>query len=126
MDFINSLTVGEAVAIFVALESVIQAVSIYFNKFYNIKKKQEDETEHIEENTKSIKQHSEQIELILETIKIDFRRTIVSGCLAALKEGEIETEDLQSLLDLYEIYEKLGGNSYAESLIKKVKKLKVV
>jgi hypothetical protein len=126
MEFINQLTVGEAVAIFVALEGVIQAVSIYFNKFYNIKKKQEDETEHIEENTKSIEQHDDKIALMLEAMKILFRRTIVQGCLSALRDGEIETEDLQSLLDIYEIYERLGGNSYAESLIKKVKKLKVV
>lgn len=126
MDFINNLTVGELIAAFVFLEGVIQGGLMYFNKLYNIKKSAEKEQEDIKENTENIEQHTDQIALILEAMKIDFRRTIVQGCLAAIKAGEIETEDLQSLLDLYEIYERLGGNSYAESLIKKVKKLKVV
>ena len=126
MDFLYNLTVGELATVFTALGGIITVGINYFNKLYKLKKNNEDAKENIKDNTKSIKEHSEKIELILETIKIDFRFQITQGCLAALREGEIETENLQSLLDLYEIYTKLGGNSYVESLINKVKKLKVV
>lgn len=43
----------------------------------------------------------------------------------ALFEGSISTEDLQTLEDAYSEYKRLGGNGYADTIMRKVRALPI-
>lgn len=56
---------------------------------------------------------------------LSLRYIITQACLRALKDGYIYDDDLEDLLNMYELYKFNGGNSYVTSLINKVDKLDV-
>lgn len=133
MSFIENLTIGEAITIFIFVEGVVGSIFVYFNKFYNIKKKTEDTKENIKENTETLKELTEQIKqqredykIMKNNLMISSRYHLTQSCIDAIKKGEIDSTKLRSIIDLYESYKNLGGNSYVSELVEKVEDLKVV
>ena len=43
-----------------------------------------------------------------------------------IQDGQISAEDLEDLLRMHEVYHKLGGNGYLDTLIGAVKNLKLI
>jgi len=50
---------------------------------------------------------------------------ITQACFSSLNKGSIHAYELESLLDMFRVYEGLGGNSYVHLLVGKVMELPV-
>lgn len=110
-----------------------------FEKWRKKKNNKEDQEDLIVKSEEQIKILMESIEKISEMVstlrhesidrdKIQIRHTIVTCSNDAIERGSIDSLELQALEDLYSLYtdEPINGNSYASTLMKKVRKLPIV
>lgn len=130
----NNITVGVFVVGVLCVEKLITWIVKYFNKAYKIKKGSEDFHKTVDTHSKEISETNIKIDSInssinklFEIIKTQIRYDIVQTCEDAISIGFIEQYRLQSLEDLYTIYsgEVLKGNSYASTMMYKVRKLPI-
>lgn len=133
MEIINKLTLEEVIAIVIFIQGIIQFCFLYLNKYHIFEKNKENNQEKIkkmEQDIQDIKNNisteQQQNIITLETLKIICRYYIVEECLKGIQSGKIESNKLQSVLDLYEVYKELGGNSYAHEMIEKLKDIDVI
>jgi hypothetical protein len=128
----NNFTVGALVVGVLCIEKVLSWIMNYFNKAYKFKKGSEDfhktvdtHSKEIGETNKKIDQINTSIVKLFEIIKTQIRYDIVQTSEDAISNGFIEQYRLQSLEDLYTIYsgDVLNGNSYASTMMYKVRKL---
>lgn len=133
MEIINKLTLEEIIAIVIFAQGIIQFCFLYLNKYHVFEKNKENNQEKIqkmEQDIQDIKNNisteQQQNIITLETLKIICRYYIVEECLEGIQNGQIESNKLQSVLDLYEVYKELGGNSYAHEMIEKLKDVDVI
>ena len=133
MEIINKLTLEEIVAIVIFAQGIIQFCFLYLNKYHIFEKNKENNQEKIkkmEQDIQDIKNNisteQQQNIITLETLKIICRYHIIEECLKGIQNGQIESNKLQSVLDLYEVYKELGGNSYAHEMIEKLKNVDVI
>lgn len=133
VEIINNLTLKEIIAIVIFAQGIIQFCFLYLNKYHIFEKNKEKDKEKLQkletdiQNIKdNITTEQQQNLITLETLKIICRYYIVEECLRGIQLEQIESNKLQSVLDLYEVYKNLGGNSYAHEMIEKLKEVDVV
>lgn len=88
--------------------------------------------EQIQQLMESIEKLSEMIKVLreesIERDKIQIRHTIITCCNCAIENKCVDSSELQALEDLYTLYtaEPINGNSYATTLMMKIRKLPIV
>lgn len=132
MEYINNLTISELIGILIFVESVVKVISIYFNKLYNYRHNTEKESEKVKELDQKLQKLTQQVqnnetenEVIIEVLKIQCRFYLVDSCLNSIHKGCIKSEKLQSIKDLYKVYQQIGGNSYVTDLVEHVDKIEI-
>lgn len=132
MEYINNMTIPELVAIIVSVEAAAKFVFEYLNKLYKIRQNEDKETETIEDLkqkvedlSEKIKEDENNIQLILEVLKMQCRFYLVDSCLDAIKHNKIQATKLQSIKDLYAIYHKIGGNEYVSGLVERAETVEI-
>lgn len=131
--------VGLTTSLSICITKLITKGQVFFEKWRkkkNNKEAQEDlierSEEQIEQLMQSIEKLSEQISVLREESiqrdKIQIRHTIVTCCNEAIDNRGIDSSELQALEDLYTLYtvDPINGNSYATTLMMKVRKLPIV
>lgn len=140
-DLLSSIPIGTLVAwiiVIFAIISVLCTVTIrlykIFEKYKEVKDKNEKQEKIIEGHEKTL----EEIEKSLVSIKKSLdeqkevnlkqiRHTIVHTCEDAIDKGEISINKLQSLEEMFDEYTEIfHGNGYVKTLVKKVRELPVV
>lgn len=132
MEYINNMTIAELIAIIVSVETVVKFIFEGFNKFYKYKRNEDKETETIKELKQKIEDLSEKmqedednIELILEVLKMQCRFYLVDSCLYTIKNNKIQSTKLQSIKDLYSVYHRIGGNEYVTGLVERAENAEI-
>jgi len=140
-DLLSGIPIGTLVAwiiVIFAIISVLCTVTIrlykIFEKYKEVKDKNEKQEKIIEGHEKTL----EEIEKSLVSIKKSLdeqkevnlkqiRHTIVHTCEDAIDKGEISINKLQSLEEMFDEYTEIfHGNGYVKTLVKKVRELPVV
>ena len=84
-----------------------------------------DAMDEIKQTVQAQSEHSRQID---EITAMQIRHDLVESCEAAIHAGEIPSQVLRSIEDLYHVYhdpEYLGKNSYVSDLVNRVRSLKI-
>lgn len=140
-DLLSSIPIGTVVAWVVVICAIISAlcagtIKLYkaFEKYKEVKDKNEKQEKIIEVHEKTIeeigkalteikKSLDEQKEVNLKQI----RHTIVHTCEDALDKGEISINKLRSLEEMYDEYiEIFHGNGYVKTLMARVRELPII
>lgn len=140
-DLLSSIPIGTVVAWVVVICTIISAlcagtIKLYkaFEKYKEVKDKNEKQEKIIEVHEKTIeeigkalteikKSLDEQKEVNLKQI----RHTIVHTCEDALDKGEISINKLRSLEEMYDEYiEIFHGNGYVKTLVARVRELPII
>lgn len=140
-DLLSSIPIGTVVAWVVVICAIISAlcagtIKLYkaFEKYKEVKDKNEKQEKIIEVHEKTIeeigkalteikKSLDEQKEVNLKQI----RHTIVHTCEDALDKGEISINKLRSLEEIYDEYiEIFHGNGYVKTLVARVRELPII
>lgn len=140
-DLLSSIPIGTLVAWVVVICAIISAlcagtIKLYkaFEKYKEVKDKNEKQEKIIEVHEKTIeeigkalaeikKSLDEQKEVNLKQI----RHTIVHTCEDALDKGEISINKLRSLEEMYDEYiEIFHGNGYVKTLVARVRELPII
>ncbi len=140
-DLLSSIPIGTVVAWVVVICAIISAlcagtIKLYkaFEKYKEVKDKNEKQEKIIEVHEKTIeeigkalteikKSLDEQKEVNLKQI----RHTIVHTCEDALDKGEISINKLRSLEEMYDEYiEIFHGNGYVKTLVARVRELPII
>ena len=136
-EFLSNLSVGTVVAWITVVCTVIAAICTAAIKLYNLFEKYKKSKDKITEQEKVIAQHNEAFAEIREQLKCIFealneqrevnlkqvRHTIVHACEDALEGGELSTNKLQSLEEMYDEYTNVfHGNGYVKTLMTRVRK----
>lgn len=136
-DFLSKISVGQIVAWASVLITIITAICTGTIKLYKIFTKYEEMKRKDIEQQKIIEGHNtilKKIECNLNDIKSSLaeqkdvnlkqiRHTIVHTCEDALEKGQISSNKLKSLEEMYEEYVDIfHGNGYVKTLITKVRK----
>lgn len=127
------MNVGLVVGLLLTLINVVNFVYRYFLKAYKLKKDNEDFKQTVAKHTKDIEVINKKVdslmemkEQLMEINKIQVRNTIVNTCYQIIENEYVETYQLQSLEDMYEMYKSiLNGNSYVSTMMKKVRGLPI-
>lgn len=114
-----------------SLSTIIMKIYKGFLKVHNIKNKEDNYKATVVKNTEDIVQLNEKMDIIMEmhnqtmeVNKIQTRHSIVTACNEALEKGFIDRYQLQSIEDMFTIYQDvLNGNSYVCTLVSKVRNL---
>lgn len=144
VDFSN-LSLSQIVIAFIIVGIILKILSEFTDMILsklNIyhKKRNDDEkiTEKIAAHEKKIEELCEKcsgmtdyLDLVKEIEVRQLRNTLTRSCMDALRRGSISYFELESLGELFEMYETpapngLGGNHYVHDLVNRVKKLPVV
>ncbi|MDY4495021.1 MAG: hypothetical protein SPE24_09145 [Erysipelotrichaceae bacterium] len=140
-DLLSSIPIGTVVAWVIVICAIISAlcagtIKLYkaFEKYKEVKDKNEKQEKIIEVHEKTIeeigkalteikKSLDEQKEVNLKQI----RHTIVHTCEDALDKGEISINKLRSLEEMYDEYiEIFHGNGYVKTLVARVRELPII
>lgn len=140
-DLLSSIPIGTVVAWVTVICAIISAlcagtIKLYkaFEKYKEVKDKNENQEKIIEVHEKTIeeigkalteikKSLDEQKEVNLKQI----RHTIVHTCEDALDKGEISINKLRSLEEMYDEYiEIFHGNGYVKTLVARVRELTII
>lgn len=140
-DLLSSIPIGTVVAWVIVICAIISAlcagtIKLYkaFEKYKEVKDKNEKQEKIIEVHEKTIeeigkalteikKSLDEQKEVNLKQI----RHTIVHTCEDALDKGEISINKLRSLEEMYDEYiEIFHGNGYVKTLVARVRGLPII
>lgn len=130
---LGGLSVGMVVGLLLTLLNVANFIYRYFLKAYKLKKDSDESKTTVAKHTEDIKLINEKVDSLMdmkdqlmEINKIQVRNTIVTSCYQMIERGYVETYQLQSLEDMYEMYQGiLNGNSYASTMMKKVRGLPI-
>lgn len=139
-DLLSHLTVGTVVAWIIVIAAIVTVIVLGCKRLYGWFQKYHTYTTEKEKTAKRLQRHDEILDDIVSRLeKLDqcynqtnrvliqsIRHDIVVACLAAIEAGQITAIQLHELDDLYEEYDKYGGNSYASTLMQKVHKLPVI
>ena len=123
------------VAIFAVAKGLFEAIMWILDKlniYHNARSKSEKLEIQLKENTDKINEVSIRLDdavngmnRYFEIQKITLRHSIIRSCEDYLSKGWIYSYELESTLDLYEVYKSLGGNSYCTAMIEKIKELEI-
>ena len=110
------------VAIFAVAKGLFEGILWMLDKlniYHNARSKSEKLESQLKENTDKINEVSIRLDdavngmnRYFEIQKITLRHSIIRSCEDYLSKGWIYSYELESTLDLYEVYKSLGGNSY--------------
>lgn len=136
-DILSNLSIGTVVAWISVICAIIAAICTAAIKLYNIFEKYKKSKDKTAKQEEVIAQHNEafaeiraQLKSISEALNEQkevnlkqVRHTIVHTCEDALERGEMSTNKLQSLEEMYEEYTDLfHGNGYVKTLMTRVRK----
>ncbi len=136
-DVLSNLSIGTVVAWISVICAIIAAICTAAIKLYNIFEKYKKSKDKTAKQEEVIAQHNEafaeiraQLKSISEALNEQkevnlkqVRHTIVHTCEDALERGEMSTNKLQSLEEMYEEYTDLfHGNGYVKTLMTRVRK----
>lgn len=136
-NVLSNLKIGTVVAWISAICAIIAAICTAAIKLYNIFEKYKKSKDKIAKQAEVIAQHNEafaEIRAQLQNISKalneqkevnlkQVRHTIVHTCEDALDRGEMSTNKLQSLEEMYAEYTELfHGNGYVKTLMTRVRK----
>ena len=136
-DILSNLSIGTVVAWISVICAIIAAICTAAIKLYNIFEKYKKSKDKTAKQEEVIAQHNEafaeiraQLKSISEALneqkEVNLkqgRHTIVHTCEDALERGEMSTNKLQSLEEMYEEYTDLfHGNGYVKTLMTRVRK----
>lgn len=144
-EMLSGIQVGQIVAWFVVISTIITALCTGTIKIYNLflkykaaKDKDENQERKITAQEEKLREHEDAFkEIKEELVKINkslneqkevnlkqIRHTIVHTCEDALDKGVISINKLKSLEEMYEEYVDLfHGNGYVKTLVTRVRKL---
>lgn len=136
-NVLSNLSIGTVVAWISVICAIIAAICTAAIKLYNIFEKYKMSKDKTAKQEEVIAQHNEafaeiraQLKSISEALNEQkevnlkqVRHTIVHTCEDALERGEMSTNKLQSLEEMYEEYTDLfHGNGYVKTLMTRVRK----
>lgn len=136
-DVLSNLSIGTVVAWISVICAIIAAICTAAIKLYNIFEKYKMSKDKTAKQEEVIARHNEafaeiraQLKSISEALNEQkevnlkqVRHTIVHTCEDALERGEMSTNKLQSLEEMYEEYTDLfHGNGYVKTLMTRVRK----
>lgn len=136
-DILSNLSIGTVVAWISVICAIIAAICTAAIKLYNIFEKYKKSKDKTAKQEEVIAQHNEafaeiraQLKSISEALNEQkevnlkqVRHTIVHTCEDALERGEMSTNKLQLLEEMYEEYTDLfHGNGYVKTLMTRVRK----
>lgn len=137
LDVLSNLSIGTVVAWVSVICAIIAAICTAAIKLYNIFEKYKKSKDKTAKQEEVIAQHNEAFAEIRAQLKSisdalneqkevnlkQVRHTIVHTCEDALERGEMSTNKLQSLEEMYEEYTDLfHGNGYVKTLMTRVRK----
>lgn len=140
-DLLSSIPIGTVVAWVIVICAIISALCAGTIKFYKAFEKYKEVKDKNEKQEKIIEVHEKTIEEIgkaLTEIKKSLdeqkevnlkqiRHTIVHTCEDALDKGEISINKLRSLEEMYDEYiEIFHGNGYVKTLVARVRELPII
>lgn len=140
MEVLLNINVGTIVAWVVVIFGLFTTVSTGAIKIYKIFDKYKKSKEKSEKLENTIKNHEDALTNINETLKqiqesLDMqkdvnlkqiRHTMVQTCEEVIERGEISTNKLCSLEEMYTVYKTVfNGNGYVSALIEKVRLLPI-
>ncbi|GEM_PF-1647569 len=140
IKFIENFSLSEVLFVLCAIAGLVLSVEKLLkwilNKFnwYHKKKSQEEDLHEIlkvyaEQNLQQstqIKEISMKLDMLTNATRQNMKHTITKACEDYLARNYITSYELQSLEDLYKVYEEIKGNSFVHTLIYKIRKLKVI
>lgn len=132
-EILAKIPIGTIIAWGVVLVTVIGVICAAVIKIYKVSVMLHDRKTQ-EQNTQArLARHDQQLDridaslqAIYSAMKKSIRHDIVLSCEAAIDDKKINAGQLRALEELYESYAEIGGNSYATTLMKKVRQLPVV
>lgn len=147
-SMLSRIQVGQIVAWFAVISTIVTALCTGTIKIYNIflkykaaKDKDEIQEKRISEQQEVLDKHEKTFEeirdslaQIKESLNVQkdvnlkqVRHTIVHTCEDALDKGEISINKLKSLEEMFEEYTDIfHGNGYVKTLVSRVRKLPIV
>ena len=147
-SMLSRIQVGQIVAWFAVISTIVTALCTGTIKIYNIflkykaaKDKDEIQEKRISEQQEVLDKHEKTFEEIRDSLAqikeslnvqkdVNFkqvRHTIVHTCEDALDKGEISINKLKSLEEMFEEYTDIfHGNGYVKTLVSRVRKLPIV
>ena len=138
-QFLYGIPIGQIVSWLIVIGAIMSSVCGITIKAYKIFEKYKEAKEKDERQQKIIESHDETLKNIssaLNEIKTSLeiqkdvnlkqiRHTLVSACEEALNKGEITTNGMRSLEEIYDEYVKVfNGNGYVKTLMLRVRKLR--
>lgn len=136
-SFLSTLSIGTVLAWTSVIGAIIAGICTAAIKLYSVFEKYKKSKDKIAKQEEVIAQHNEafaeiraQLKSISEALNDQkevnlkqVRHTIVHTCEDALERGEMSTNKLQSLEEMYEEYTNLfHGNGYVKTLMTRVRK----
>lgn len=140
-DLLSSIPIGTVVAWVVVICAIISAlcagtIKLYkaFEKYKEVKDKNEKQEKIIEVHEKTIEEIGKALTEIKKSLDKQkevnlkqIRHTIVHTCEDALDKGEISINKLRSLEEMYDEYiEIFHGNGYVKTLVARVRELPII
>lgn len=132
-NVLSQIPIGTIVAWCVAFAVIIGIIATTVLKLYKAFLKIQEKKTMVTTTQQRIAKHDEQLDnidaslqAIYTAMKKSIRHDIVLSCEEAIDKGVIKAGQLRALEELYESYAEIGGNSYATTLMKKVRNLPVV
>ena len=133
LDALSQIPVGTIIAWGAILISIIGVISTAVVKLYKVFTLHRDKKDKDQATQERLQKHDQQLanidkslKAIYSAMKKSIRHDLVLSCEAAIDAREIKAGQLRALEELYESYAEIGGNSYATTLMKKVRQLPVV
>lgn len=143
-DLLSGISVGDIVAWIMVIGAIVgtivaTTIKLYkaFDKYRNLKEKNEQQEKIIEEHDKTLKQFHETLQSIKNEL-LDLRKevsdvnlkqmrhAIIRDCEDAIEKQFVYAEELASIEEMYELYvEVYHGNGYVTSLVVKVRGLPI-
>ena len=132
-DVLSQVPVGTVIAwgsVFIAIIGVVSTAVVKMYKIFTLHRDRKERDQATQERLERHDQQLDNIDASLKAIYVAMKKSIrhdlVLSCEAAIEAGDIKAGQLRALEELYESYAEIGGNSYATTLMKKVRQLPVV
>lgn len=132
-ELLSKIPVGTIVAWGAVLVAIIAVICAAVIKIYKVSVMLHDRKTQEQSTQERLARHDQQLDnidtslkAIYSAMKKSIRHDIVLSCEAAIDDKKINAGQLRALEELYESYAEIGGNSYATTLMKKVRQLPVV